>query len=375
MDSIQESAAKISALSIIGVFSLLGNLLTIAIVYREKSLHNTVNYLVVNMALSDLVTPLVIIPRLVVQIAQASNAWNIEGKTGMALCKLFNFTADLSPAVSILSLICITTDRFCAIVFPFKAGVSQIARARIFIVAATWILPILILCPYFYGFILVKTQTGQDLCVLRWSENRDEHLKAQNGLTTVMCVLFIIVPFVVLVIMYSLIMVRLWKQDRSAMAQSQSARERVMRYQKTKKVIFMALSVVVVFGICWGPYNAIIFTLTFVWEWKESPSFCGFDIFLFVARFMTYSNPALNPVIYFIFIERFRKGLRRIFAFKSTRNKSVVSSGRIFSDTGNRMSDNQSLPLTLIAARSVSRDLARTCSTNLKTDPTNLNRI
>jgi MFS family permease len=319
------------------------------------------------MALSDLVTPLVIIPRVIENTVQASNAWNVKGNAGEALCKLFTFTADLSPAVSILSLICITADRFCAIVFPLRAGVTRLARARMFVIAGTWILPALILSPYFYGFILKTNPSGQLECSLEWSKDTDEHLQVQIAYTTVICVFFIIVPFIVLVVMYSLILVRLWRQDRGAMALSQSVRERVMRYQKTKKVIYMALSIVMVFGICWGPYNAVVFALTFVWEWQRHPSFCGFDTFMFVAQFMTYSNPAFNPLIYFIFIERFRKGLRRIITCTGKSNsKGGMSSGRAFSDTGHRMTENPSVPLTLIPTRSVSRELARVPTQLLK---------
>ncbi|KAK3748170.1 hypothetical protein QZH41_000755 [Actinostola sp. cb2023] len=330
----QDSVAKIMAWSVIAVFGLLGNALTIAVVYREKSLHNTVNYLIVNMAISDLITPLVILPYSIFSMARAKpfSVWVVSGDLGAALCKIFFFTADISPIVSILSLVCITVDRFCAIMFPLRTGSAPLARATKLLVAATWIVSAVFLSPYFYGYTLVDLQ-DRSTCVLKYSDDTAQDKKIRVIFYSIMCVAFVILPFIVLTFMYTMILVRLRQQDRSAMALSQSKKERIMRYHKTRRVVIMALVVLVVFGVCWGPFNMTVFLLVYLWEFNVK-KVCYFPTLTFVVQFLGYANPVFNPVIYFIFIERYRNGLYSIVTCKKRKSKHrtvMNSAGREFS--------------------------------------------
>ena len=100
--------------------SLFGNTLIIIIVYKCPELKKTVNYFIVNMAVSDFVFPLTTIP---VYLAEASNdvwQWLIESTAGSILCKLRNFVMAVSLTVSIESLVWIALDRFVAVVWPMK---------------------------------------------------------------------------------------------------------------------------------------------------------------------------------------------------------------------------------------------------------------
>ena len=52
------------------------------------------------------------------------------------------------------------------------------------------------------------------------------------------------------------------------------------------------------------------------WDIKDPQVF---QTFLFVAQFLTYLNSALNPCLYFIFIENYRRGLKRVLSQASSR--------------------------------------------------------
>lgn len=329
-DSSQETISKIVAYSLIGVFGFIGNVLTISVVRREKSLHNTVNYLIVNMAISDLMIPLIVLPKHIFYLAismRTSDVWAVTGDFGTALCKLFFFTADISSSVSILSLVFITVDRFCAIMFPLRAGAAPLARANRVLIVLTWVIPALSFSPNLYSYHLV-TSGNETVCISWFSEDPFQEFRNQTIFYTVLFVFYIIIPFFVLTIMYTMILARLRQQDHSAMALSQSKKERIVRFHKTRRVIFMALTVIVVFAVCWIPLNVLVFLIFH--HWKENVAkICYLSIVAFSVQFLGYANPVLNPVIYFVFIEKFRKGLYNLVTCRnrSSLQQTIIHSG------------------------------------------------
>lgn len=102
------------------VGSLLGNALIVATVYRHIPMHSSVNLFIANMAVSDILQTIFGIPRVVTEVMIGRERWLLGGSLGMFTCKLAYFVQDMSLSVSIVSLICITIERFYAVVFPFK---------------------------------------------------------------------------------------------------------------------------------------------------------------------------------------------------------------------------------------------------------------
>ena len=80
--SIAVQVSKILAYAIILIFGLLGNAFIIVIVYKRQELRNTINYFIVNMALSDFVFPLTTIPLSIKDIASNSSHWPLGGTAG-----------------------------------------------------------------------------------------------------------------------------------------------------------------------------------------------------------------------------------------------------------------------------------------------------
>ena len=98
---------------------LTGNTLIGIVVYKTRSLRNPVNYFIANIAISDLLFPIFLIPQVLVQLN--TNTWLIDGPLGQALCKLSGYLVDVSSAVSIQSLVLIAVDRFRAVVYPLRS--------------------------------------------------------------------------------------------------------------------------------------------------------------------------------------------------------------------------------------------------------------
>ena len=137
-DSTEEKNSKLWAYYFILLGSLFGNVFIIAIVYKHRDLHKTINYFIVNMAVSDSIFPLMSLPVQLGQMQADSQHWPINGILGLMFCKLFYFASLLSIQVSAQSLVWIAVDRFVAVVFPLKLGLIS-KKIRTIAIVSTWI--------------------------------------------------------------------------------------------------------------------------------------------------------------------------------------------------------------------------------------------
>ena len=104
------------AYCLIFLVSLAGNTVIGIIVYKTKTMRRPINFLIVNMAMSDLLFPIFAFPSTMQTLY--IDSWLIGGPLGQALCKLTNYLPYVSTAVSIHSLVLIAVDRFGAVVSP-----------------------------------------------------------------------------------------------------------------------------------------------------------------------------------------------------------------------------------------------------------------
>lgn len=316
---------KMSAYVIVAVLALLGNVFVIVIISRNKHLRKAINYFILNMAISDLVTPLVIIPiqlySLTVELRKGAQlVWPFGDDFGNFLCKLSMFLADSSPVVSIMSLVFMTADRFYAVVFPLKAQRVSF-KVRLTLLAISWIVALGFFSLYFQVVKVVKIEEHL-YCQLSFAPTFN-HTKSMQIFGTTVCVLFTIVPFILLSVMYSVMLLILKKQTIA------HTRKVLLRRQKNNRnIVFMALAIVLAFAVCWGPYNGFIFIVTIIWRWKLPRDLAEKDLttFTFVTHFLTCANAALNPCIYFIFIQSYRSALKDLFCKKPKGSqKSLLS--------------------------------------------------
>ena len=119
-------------------------------------------------------------------------------------------------------------------------------------------------------------------------------------------ILFFYIPFVVLVILYSIILIKLKKQAHPG-EQSASAEEQ--RTRRNRKVLKMTVAIVVAFFICWIPFSIQLVTSLFV---PQNHLDCKFRVSLDVALFMACTNCAINPIICLTFTSNYRQALRRL---------------------------------------------------------------
>ena len=282
------------AYSLIFLVSLVGNTLIGIIVYKTKTMRKPSNFLIVNMAMSDLLFPIFWIPR-EIQLLYI-NSWLIGGPLGQALCKLVTFLPYVSIAVSIQSLVLIAVDRFGAVVFPLRSPLISLKLCPFFILA-TWIIAMAVFSPYLVAVKVVE-YPGELVCGRNWEE-----VSSQNNYAMSIVLIFYLIPLVLIVILYITIYIKLKSQKIPG---EQSANAGQQRQQRERNVLKMVIAIVLGFTVCWLPTSIIWFLLLFASDiWS-----CGLLYFSSIAFVMFGANCAINPCICFIFSRNYREGFK-----------------------------------------------------------------
>ena len=280
------------AYCLIFVISLLGNSFISITVYKTQSLRKPINFFIVNMAMSDLLSLIFLFPQLLTYLYAG---WLISGPLGQSLCKVAQIVVHVSTGVSIESLILIAVDRFGAVLFPLRSPLIS-SKLCPFFILGSWIVAISVFSPYFSAWKRAQYQ-GQPFCSLRWNE---------KYYVLVVFVVFFYIPIVILTILYSIIVIKLKSQKRPG---EQSTNAEQQRAKRNKNVLKMAIAIVLGFVLCWVPWSIGMLLLYFE---RDSLS-CGFFIYWHISFFMAVSNCAINPCICFIFSTNYRSALKRLF--------------------------------------------------------------
>ena len=101
------------------LLSLTGNFLVVAVFFRNKTLRTPVHYFIMNMAVSDLIIPVVVLPWKMVE-AWHDRVWLVDGVLDSILCKLLPIAWYLSINMSVCNMVVIATERLHAVIFHMR---------------------------------------------------------------------------------------------------------------------------------------------------------------------------------------------------------------------------------------------------------------
>ena len=300
-----EKSGKTFGYCLILLVSLAGNTVIGIIVYRTKTMRKPINFLIANMAVSDLLSSIFVTPPEIQMLY--IDSWLISGPLGQALCKLTYILIDVSTAVSIQSLVLIAVDRFGAVVYPLRSPLIS-SKLCPFFILATWIIAMAVYSPYLFAVRLVDYQGGP-LCRLRWNEAFGVYSSLENYFASVL-VVFCFIPLVIIAILYIIIYLKLKSQKIPG---EHSVNAGHQRQQRERNVLKMAIAIVVGFAVCFLPLSIVWFLSSFA----SSIQSCGFHYAFSVAVVMARANCATNPCICFLFSRSYREGLKNLLFFIS----------------------------------------------------------
>ena len=287
---------------LIFIVSLVANSLIVMIVYKTPNLRKPINFFIANMASSDLLYPIFWIPWNLSLLH--ANSFVIGGQLGQALCKLLPFFSTVSFTVSIQNLILIAVDRFGAVVFPLR---SPLIRSKLcpFFILTTWIVAVAFNSPDLFTYKLVE-YPEETFCVPEWKKAFGES-SSFASFVLAYHILSIYIPLLLLVILYSIIVIKLKTQVHPG---EQSANTQQQRDRRNRNVLQMSIAIVTVFVFCWLPYS-----INFLIIWYQDSSThlsCSFLIYYEVTSYIASAYCAINPIICFMFSSNYRKALKRL---------------------------------------------------------------
>ena len=194
---------KTAAFIFIFVLSFSGNFLLVVIVTRRVL--TTLNILITNIAISDLLLIFLGIPEQILYIHRDKEVGYV---INFIMCKVTPFTNGLSTSVSMMSLAVTAVERFQAIVYPLKFKSMQKRRCLI-IIAICWLIGTLFSSCNLVTFQAIPGKTYH--CTYSWEPftSNEKGLKVYT-LTYIVC--FIAIPLTIMITLYAVLMHSLKKQ-------------------------------------------------------------------------------------------------------------------------------------------------------------------
>ena len=310
-----EKIGKTFAYCLIFLVSLAGNSLIGIVVYKTKTLRRPINFLIVNMAFSDLLFPIFLFPRDLVRLYAGS--WLVSGPLGQTLCKLRPFLLEILTTVSIQSLVLIAVDRFGAVLFPLRSPPIRAKRCR-FLILCMWIIAVAVWCLDLFAYKLVESPSGL-ACKLRWKDTFGKSSSSQSY-DAAMIAVFWYVQLVLIAILYFAIAIKI-KSQKIPGVQLENAREK--RLRRERGVLKLSIAIVTTFAVCWLPLSIYVLLILYSSDGLNIMSTCAFRYFATVAFFLARSYCGINPCVCFIFSQNYRQGLKNLFGrFRVNKNVS-----------------------------------------------------
>uniref|UniRef100_A0A673BPM5 Trace amine-associated receptor 1-like n=1 Tax=Sphaeramia orbicularis TaxID=375764 RepID=A0A673BPM5_9TELE len=273
-------------LCLLSLITICGNLLVIISILYFKQLHTPTNYLILSLAVADLLVGVLVFP-LSMTYTVTSCLFDKD-----VYCKIRDSFDVALCTSSILNLCCISIDRYYAICHPltYKTTVT-VNVVRIMILVIWSIASFIALGIIIGGF---SQGTCEEMCSI------------DVVLSNVMGLIFAFyLPAIIMLCIYLKIFLVAQKQVNSIQSTKSGATASKMEKKATKTLA----TVMGIFLLCMSPYSICVVFQPLA---SVPPSFAAIE----TLNWLTLSNSMLNPFIYAFFYSWFRSACRMIFSGK-----------------------------------------------------------
>lgn len=325
---------KATAMGLIIIISVFGNLLVIVSVMRHRKLRIITNYYVISLAFADMLVAMFAMTfNFSVQIFEK---WLF----GYFVCNLWNSLDVYFSTVSILHLCCISVDRYIAIVKPLKYAISMTKKVVALMLLVSWISPaFLSFLPIFMEWYATQEQLNE-----HWAHPDECAFKVNKVYAIISSSMSFWIPCTIMIYMYLAIFREANRQEKEMYNRHGAAlllhqnntngdmlsnsggssktltlheinqdlhhtptKERNLNKMKREHKAARTLSIIMgTFILCWLPFFIWYVTISLCTTCECS------DIVVAILFWIGYFNSTLNPLIYAYFNKDFRE------AFKNT---------------------------------------------------------
>ena len=308
LDCVRMSTNAVIAFEVVTPFILLagvtGNFIVCCLIISNKKLRTSFNYLLLNLAVSDLCCSVLGFLFFAGQIRNhylndgSLARTNVEG----VICKVTTIIIDLTTKNCALTLAAISTDRFLAIVHPWRHKTATVKRRNIrILLAVIWFVALIASLPMM--LLMAKTPnnfqgTSVALCLA--------FLINDNGFKVVAFVDLIasyIIPMGIILRTSLAIIRHLWCHC----SQRQSKETSQMLLKSRKRITRIVFSVIIAFNVFWLPW-AILQGSLLIGAIQEISDNTFVIMFILVL-----SSASVNPILYSLQSRLFRNGVKKMF--------------------------------------------------------------
>ncbi|KAG1957393.1 dopamine receptor D2b [Pimephales promelas] len=174
-----------------------GNVLVCMAVSREKALQTTTNYLIVSLAVADLLVATLVMPWVV--YLEVVGEWRFS----KIHCDIFVTLDVMMCTASILNLCAISIDRYTAVAMPMLYNTRYSSKRRVTVmISVVWVLSFAISCPLLFGLNNTATRDGA-VCEI-----------ANPSFVVYSSIMSFYVPFIITLLVYVQIYVVLRKRRK-----------------------------------------------------------------------------------------------------------------------------------------------------------------
>lgn len=269
------------------ILGLCGNTLVIYVVLRYSKMQTVTNLYILNLAVADELF-LFGVPLLLVTIIVGY--WPF----GNAMCKVYMTTTSINQFSSSIFLTVMSTDRYIAVCHPISSPKYRTPFISKVVCLTGWAASALMMVPIFM-YASQMNENCQLTCNILWPESGE--MNGQTAFTLYSFILGFAIPLVLIFVFYSLVIRKLKR-----VGPRNKSKEKKKSHRKVTKLV---LTVITVYVACWLPYWIGQVTLIFTPP-KQNQEMLSIVFFLLIGC-LSYSNSAVNPILYAFLSENFKK--------------------------------------------------------------------
>ncbi|XP_043935196.1 melatonin receptor type 1C-like [Protopterus annectens] len=273
----------------ITIMDVLGNVLVIVSILKNKKLRNAGNVFVISLSAGDLIVGVYTYP--LVSIATFYNKWIL----GDLQCKISAVIHILSFLVTVYSIMGIAMNRYCCICHSLKYDKLYNMRNTCFYVLLTWAFSIILIIPITVCDV-IQYDERVHFCAFMFAVN--------PSLNIALGFLHFLIPVTIVIFCYS----KIWILVIQAKYRVRQENKQKLKPAEVRNFLTM-FAVFVLFAVCWSPFSIPGFLEGF----NSKKIFFQFPPWLFVFGYFTASfNNCLNGIVYGVLNQNFRKEYKRI---------------------------------------------------------------
>ncbi|KAM6893544.1 teleost multiple tissue opsin 2a [Xenentodon cancila] len=265
-------------LGVIMVLGIVNNLLVLVLFCRFKTLRTPVNVLLLNISVSDM---LVCLCGTTLSFASSLQARWLYGRRG---CMWYGFINSCFGIVSLISLSTLSYERYSTLMVYNKRSADY--RKPLLAVGGSWLYSVVWTMPPLLGWSSYGLEGAGTSCSVTWTE-RTLHSHSYIVCLFVFC---LGLPVLVMVYCYG----RLLHAVKKVRHIRRSAGRR-----RELHILFMVVTTVVCYLLCWMPYGVVAMIATFGQPGLISP------VASVIPSILAKSSTVINPVIYILMNKQF----------------------------------------------------------------------